>query len=67
MAVNIRVTLRRNETTERLIRRFNKTVKKSRLLEEYKERTAHHVKPSVKKKLKQKKARRAAAKFERRR
>ena len=64
MPTNVRVQLRRNESSERLIRRFIKKCKKERILETYRARTAFHVKPSVKKKLKRQKAIREAKKLE---
>ena len=65
MAVNIRIELRRNESSERLIRRFIKKCKKERIIETYREKTAYHVKPSVKRKLKREKANRERQKLER--
>tara|TARA_Y100000310_G_C20011265_1_gene503041 strand:- start:263 stop:427 length:165 start_codon:yes stop_codon:yes gene_type:complete len=50
-----------------LIRRFIKKVKKERILEKYRERCQHHIKPAVKKKIKQKKARREKERLERKR
>ena len=66
MAINVSVQQRRNETSERLIRRFIKKVKNEKILETYRDRTAYYIKPSVKRKLKQKKARKAQEKLERR-
>ena len=40
MAMNVMVELRRNETSERLIRRFIKKVKNDKILETYREKTA---------------------------
>jgi len=65
MATNVKVRPRRNESTERLIRRFVKKVKKERVLEIYKEKTAYYVKPSIKKKMKQEKARKELKRRER--
>lgn len=65
MAVNVRIELRRNESSERLIRRFIKKCKKERIIETYREKTAYHVKPSVKRKLKREKANRERQKLER--
>jgi ribosomal protein S21 len=65
VAINVKVELRRGESGERLIRRFIKKVKKEKVLEAYRTRTAYHIKPSVKRKLKRKKAQRAREKFER--
>ena len=67
MAVNVSVELRRNESSERLIRRFIKKVKNEKILETYREKTTHYIKPAVKRKMKRKKAMRAQEKLERRR
>lgn len=67
MAVNVKVELRRNESSEKLIRRFVKKVKNEKVLETYREKTSHHIKPSVKRKMKRKKAIKARQKLERRR
>jgi len=67
MAVNVIVELRRNESSERLIRRFIKKVKNEKVLETYREKTSHYIKPSVKRKMKRKKAIKAREKLERRR
>ncbi len=56
MAVNVSVKPRRNETQEKMIRRFIRKCKKERVVELHRERTDHYVKPSVKKKLKRRKA-----------
>lgn len=56
MAVNVKVVPRRNESAERLIRRFIKKVKKEKILETYREKTGHYIKPSVRRKIKRKKA-----------
>jgi len=50
-----------------LIRRFIKKVKRERVLEKYRERCSHHIKPAVKRKIKQKKARREKERLERKR
>jgi|TARA_R110002020_G_scaffold33369_4_gene101688 ribosomal protein S21 len=65
MATNVTVRPRRGETQERMIRRFIRKCKKERIVEEYRERTDHHIKPSVKKKLKRKRAMREQAKRQR--
>ncbi len=65
MAVNIVVAPRRNESAERLIRRFTKKVKKEKILETYREKTSHHIKPSVRRKIKRKKAIREQQRLER--
>ncbi len=65
MATNIKVELRRNETSERLIRRFVKKCKKERVIETYRERTGYYVKPSVKRKMKRQKAIREQQKLQR--
>jgi len=67
MAVNVSVELRRNESSERLIRRFIKKVKNEKILETYREKTTHYIKPAVKRKMKRKKAMKAQEKLERRR
>lgn len=66
MATNLTVRLRRGESPERLIRRFVKKCKKEHIIDVYKEKTSHHVKPSVKKKLKRKRAIREQQKLQRR-
>ena len=65
MAINVIVVARPNEYPERLIRRFIKKVKRDGVLEEYREKTSYYVKPSVKRKIKQKKARRQKERLER--
>ena len=67
MALNVIVERRYNESSERLIRRFVKKVKRDGVLEEYRERCSHYVKPSVKRKRKSKKARREKERLERKR
>lgn len=62
MSSNIIVYPRRNETAEKLIRRFIKKCKKEKILETCRARTDHYIKPSVKKKTKSEKARRAEKK-----
>lgn len=66
MATNVSVRLRRGESSERLIRRFVKKCKRERVVDIYKEKTSHHIKPSVKKKLKRKRAIREQQKLQRR-
>jgi ribosomal protein S21 len=65
VAINVSVTKKYNESSERLIRRFIKKVKKDRVLETYRERCSYYIKPSVKKKLKRKKALRTRERLER--
>ena len=65
MAINVIVVARPNEHPERLIRRFIKKIKREGVLEEYREKTSYYVKPSVKRKIKQKKARRQKERLER--
>lgn len=65
MATNVKVELRRGETSERLIRRFIKKCKKHKVVEIYRAHTDHYIKPSVAKKLKSQKARREFLKLER--
>ena len=67
MAANVIVTRRPNENSERLIRRFIKKVKKEGILETYRSKTAYYIKPSVKRKIKSKKARREKERLERKR
>jgi len=59
VALNVKVELRRGESSERLIRRFIKKCKKEKIIEKYRERTGYYVKPSVRRKLKRQKAARA--------
>lgn len=65
MATNVKVELRRGETSERLIRRFSKKCKKEKVLEIYREKTGYFVKPSVKRKVKRQKAIREQQKLQR--
>ena len=67
MATNVKVDLRRGEPGERLIRRFIKKCKREKVVELYRARTDHYIKPSVQKKMKSEKARREAQKLERKR
>jgi len=64
VAVNVKVVLRRGEHPEKLIRRFIKKCKKERVVETYRQRTDHYIKPSVKRKLKREKAQREAKRTE---
>ena len=66
MGINVSVETRRGEPIEKLIRRFVKKVKNAKVLETYREKTSRHIKPSVKRKIKRKKAMRARQKLERR-
>lgn len=65
MSTNVKIELRRNESVERLIRRFSKKCKKERVIEIYREKTDYYVKPSVKKKMKHEKAMREQKKLQR--
>jgi len=65
MPVNVTIKQRRNETPEKMIRRFIRKCKKERVLEIYREKTDFYIKPSVKKKTKSKKARRERQKLQR--
>lgn len=65
MAVNVSVKAHPHESSERLIRRFIKKVKRDGVLEKYRERCSYYVKPTVKKKLKRKKAQRERERLER--
>ncbi len=67
MATNVKVDLRRGETSERLIRRFIKKCKKDKVVEIYRARTDHYIRPSVQKKIKRQKAIREQKKLERKR
>ena len=67
MTTNVKVIARPNEHAERLIRRFIKRVKREGVLEEYREKTSYYIKPAVKRKIKQKNARRAKERLERKR
>ena len=48
MAVNVQVVARRRETTEDLIKRFSRKVRKEKIMEEFRERM-YYEKPSDKK------------------
>jgi len=65
MATNVKVELRRNETTERLIRRFVKKCKRERVVEIYRDRTGHYIRPAVRRKMKRQKAIREQQKLQR--
>ena len=65
MASNVKVTLRRGETTEKLIRRFNRRCKKDRIVEIYRQKTDHYIKPSIKKRMKREAAQREQKKLQR--
>ncbi len=52
---NLTIWPRRNESPERLVKRFNKKVKKLGIIDEVKDRR-HHKKPSEKKRLAKKRA-----------
>ena len=67
MATNVVVKRRYNESGERLIRRFIKKVKRDGVLEKHRERCSYYIKPSVRRKIKQKKARREKERLERKR
>jgi ribosomal protein S21 len=58
MATNVSVTQRKNESAERLIRRFIKKCKKEKIVEEYRDRMTY-VPPSEKRREKRKRAKRA--------
>ena len=60
-ATNILVRPRRNESSDRLVRRFIRKVKKSGLIEEVKRRK-YYIKPSQKRRLKAIKKKREIAK-----
>ena len=67
MSKNIRVDLRRGETSEKLIRRFNRKCKKEGIVKLYLDKTVCYIKPSIKKKIKSETARREQRKLERKR
>ena len=48
MAVNVKVSLRRNETIEKMIKRFSKKVRNEGIIDEIRERM-YYEKPSTKK------------------
>ena len=64
MPVNVEVKPKPNESIERMIRRFNKKVKKSGILEEVRDRRFHE-KPSKVRRLKKQRAKRLARKAQR--
>jgi ribosomal protein S21 len=65
MPVNVRVTKRRGESDERLIRRFNRKCKKQKIVQEYRSKTDYYIKPSVAKRIKKQKAIREQEKLRR--
>tara|TARA_R100001126_G_scaffold94731_1_gene65870 strand:+ start:36 stop:257 length:222 start_codon:yes stop_codon:yes gene_type:complete len=65
MPVNVSVTKRRGESDERLIRRFNRKCKKQKIVQEYRSKTDHYIKPSVAKRIKKQKAIREQEKLRR--
>ena len=67
MSHNTTVKLRRNETGEKLVRRFIRKCKKDKVVEHYRSKTDHYIKPSVKKRMKSENARRERQKLERKR
>ena len=56
MPANVKVTKRRGESDERLIRRFNRKCKKQKIVQEYRSKTDYYVKPSIAKRIKKQKA-----------
>ena len=65
MATNVKVIKRRGESDERLIRRFIRKCKKQKIVQEYRERTDHYIKPSVRRRMKKQKAIREQQKIRR--
>ena len=65
MPTNASVRTRRGETSEKLIRRFIRKCKKEKIIETYRFKTESHIKPSVKRKMKRKKAIRERQKLKR--
>lgn len=63
MATNLVVRPRRNENIERVIKRFNKKVKKLGIIDEFKERS-RYMKPSEKRRRQKKRSDRRRAKEE---
>ena len=63
MATNLVVKPRRNENIERVVKRFNKKVKKLGIIEEYKDRQ-RYMKPSEKRRRAKKRSDRRRAKEE---
>ena len=59
---NVVITPRRNETPERMIRRFTKKVKKEGILEEVRERS-YYVKPSEQRRRKRRERKRVMQKL----
>jgi len=57
-AVNVSVRARGREPAEKLIRRFIRKCKKEKIVERYRERHDHYVKPSEKRRIKRRKAKR---------
>jgi len=64
--VNVVITPRKNESPERMIRRFTKKVKKEGILEEVRER-AYYVKPSQKRRKKRLERKRVMRKLQQQR
>lgn len=62
--INVEVKLRPGESTERMIRRFTKKVKKDGILEEFKDRR-YYEKPSKAKRMKKIRRKRIAQKLQR--
>jgi ribosomal protein S21 len=54
MAVNLKVVKRRGESDEKLM--FNRKCKKQKIVQEYREKTDHYIKPSITKRLKRQQA-----------
>tara|TARA_R110002110_G_scaffold319549_1_gene532297 strand:- start:959 stop:1180 length:222 start_codon:yes stop_codon:yes gene_type:complete len=65
VATNVIIRPRRNESSERLIKRFIRKCKKEKVIETYKAKTDFYIKPAVKKKLKRRKAIRERQKLQR--
>ena len=65
MPANVKVTKRRGESDERLIRRFNRKCKKQKIVQEYRSKTDYYIKPSVAKRIKKQKAIREQEKLRR--
>ena len=55
MAINITVRAKLNESTDKLIKRFLKKVKKAEIIKEYLEKTGYYLTRSQKKRIKRQK------------
>ena len=65
MGINVEVIPKKNEDPTRMIKRFIKKCKKEKIIDTYRTKTDYYIKPSVKRKLKRKKAIRERQKLQR--